>query len=70
MIDGTSVYESRLNMGEQLAHSSLLAIMGRMSAYTGKTITWDEVVESKETWSAIDVNSLDWNSKIPVPEVA
>jgi predicted dehydrogenase len=59
-----------VNMGEQLAHSSLLAIMGRMSAYTGKTITWDEVLESKETWSAIDVDKLDWNSKIEKPEVA
>ena len=59
-----------VNMGEQLAHSSLLAIMGRMSAYSGKTITWEDTVASNETWAPVDVNTLSWNTKIPVPEVA
>jgi len=25
-----------------------MAIMGRMSAYTGQTLTWDQVLNSKE----------------------
>lgn len=32
--------------GEQVAHSTLTAIMGRMSAYTGKRITWEEAMTS------------------------
>ena len=31
-----------INNGEYMAKSTLLAIMGRMAAYTGKTITWDD----------------------------
>lgn len=35
-----------LNEGIQVAESTLTAIMGRMSAYTGKKITWDEAMNS------------------------
>ncbi|MCU0449520.1 MAG: Gfo/Idh/MocA family oxidoreductase [Bernardetiaceae bacterium] len=38
-----------LNDGEWMCNSTLLAIMGRMVAYTGQTITWDEAVNAKET---------------------
>lgn len=37
-----------LNHGIQMANSSLLGIMGRMVAYTGQTITWEEALNSKE----------------------
>lgn len=36
-----------LNEGKQCAESSLTAAMGRMSAYTGKLVTWRQVVASK-----------------------
>lgn len=36
-----------VNEGERIAHSTLMAIMGRMSAYTGKTVTWKQALESK-----------------------
>jgi predicted dehydrogenase len=36
------------NDGEWMAHSSLVAIMGRMSAYTGKKVSWKHMLESKE----------------------
>ncbi|MDP1661414.1 MAG: Gfo/Idh/MocA family oxidoreductase [Phycisphaerales bacterium] len=36
-----------VNEGEQIAHSTLMSIMGRMSAYTGKTVTWKQAMESK-----------------------
>jgi myo-inositol 2-dehydrogenase / D-chiro-inositol 1-dehydrogenase len=58
-----------VNMGEQLAHSSLLAIMGRMSAYTGRTITWEEVVDSKESFAPLDVDGAKMDSPVPKPEV-
>ena len=35
-----------INNGEYMADSTLMAIMGRMSAYSGQTVTWEEVKES------------------------
>jgi predicted dehydrogenase len=40
-----------INNGEYMSYSSLLAIQGRMSAYTGQQISWDEALESKEDLS-------------------
>jgi predicted dehydrogenase len=37
-----------INNGEYMAHSTLLAIMGRMAAYTGKVIEWDRALNSRE----------------------
>jgi len=37
-----------LNNGRYMAHSTLLAIMGRMATYTGREITWDMALGSKE----------------------
>jgi predicted dehydrogenase len=31
----------------EVAHSTLMAVMGRMSAYTGKTVTWEHARNSK-----------------------
>lgn len=36
-----------LNEGKRIAESTLTAIMGRMSAYTGKMVTWDFAMNSK-----------------------
>ena len=38
-----------LNELKQVAESTLTAIMGRMSAYTGKAVTWDEALHG-EKW--------------------
>jgi predicted dehydrogenase len=40
-----------INNGEYAASSTLLAIMGRMAAYTGKVITWEMALNSKEDLS-------------------
>ncbi len=37
-----------LNEAKQIAESSLTAIMGRMSAYTGQEITWEQALNSEE----------------------
>jgi myo-inositol 2-dehydrogenase / D-chiro-inositol 1-dehydrogenase len=37
-----------LNEGRQVAESVLTAIMGRMSAYSGKEVSWDQALSSKE----------------------
>ncbi|HBQ57308.1 MAG TPA: gfo/Idh/MocA family oxidoreductase, partial [Porphyromonadaceae bacterium] len=33
----------KINQAEDLAYSNLVAILGREAAYTGKSITWDEI---------------------------
>jgi predicted dehydrogenase len=37
------------NEQQTVAESTLTAIMGRISAYTGKAVTWDEALKSSET---------------------
>jgi len=37
-----------MNQGEAMAHSTLAALMGRMSAYTGQRITWEQALNSEE----------------------
>ena len=36
-----------INELERVAHSTFNAILGRMAAYSGKTLKWDEVLNSK-----------------------
>lgn len=36
-----------LNEAKRVAESTLTAIMGRMSAYTGKSVTWEQAMNSK-----------------------
>jgi hypothetical protein len=35
-----------INEGENFASSTLCGIMGRISAYTGKQVTWEEMMNS------------------------
>ena len=42
-----------VNDGVRMSHSSLLAIMGRMAAYTGKVVTWEHAINSKENLNAV-----------------
>lgn len=37
-----------INNAEQAASSTLLALMGRMAAYTGQIVTWEQALQSKE----------------------
>jgi len=55
-----------LNELERVAHSTLMAIMGRMSAYTGKEVSWDQALNSKlDTFP----EKLEWGPR-PEPVVA
>ena len=49
-----------LNELKQVAESTLMAIMGRMSAYTGKAVTWEQALESSSTRSP-----STWTSRAP-----
>ena len=55
-----------INNGVYMSQSSMMAIAGRISAYTGKTLSWEELMNSKEDLSP---EKYDWVD-IPVPEVA
>jgi predicted dehydrogenase len=55
-----------INELRNVAESTLTAIMGRMSAYTGKAVTWDKALNSQEN---LMPEKLDWIS-MPVPPVA
>ena len=37
-----------LNELKTVAESTMTAIMGRMAAYTGQAVTWDQALDSKE----------------------
>ena len=44
--------------------STLVALMGRISAYTGQQITWDQLLTSKQR---LYPEHLDWNGSLEVP---
>jgi hypothetical protein len=52
-----------INNGKRMATSTLLGMMGRMSAYTGQQITWDQAMNSQEV---LVPEHLDWNGSLPV----
>ncbi len=55
-----------LNEATQVAHTTLTAIMGREAAYTGKAITWDEIMKSDLSLSD-DVAAFADKGVRPVP---
>lgn len=57
-----------LNEGQQVAESTLTAIMGRMSAYTGRALKWDWVMNA----SKLDLSppKYDFGIDLPVRPVA
>jgi myo-inositol 2-dehydrogenase / D-chiro-inositol 1-dehydrogenase len=55
-----------VNELKNIAESTLTAIMGRMSAYTGKEVTWEQALNSKEDFMP---KTLAWGT-LPVPPVA
>ena len=55
-----------INELKNVAESTLTAIMGRMSAYTGKAVTWEQALNSK-----LDLMPKDLTfGNLPVPPVA
>jgi myo-inositol 2-dehydrogenase/D-chiro-inositol 1-dehydrogenase len=58
-----------VNEGEQTALSTLTAIMGRTAAYTGRLITWDEILKSDMELgpSKIEFGPVEMVFETPVP---
>ena len=59
-----------INNAENAVGSTLLALMGRMAAYTGEVITWEKAMESQES---LVPSTLDWGDvpekPVPIPGV-
>lgn len=55
-----------INDGKFMSHTSLLAIMGRMAAYTGQVVTWEEAMNSQ-----VSLNAQPWDfGERPTPSIA
>ena len=55
-----------LNEGRRIAESTLMAIMGRMSAYTGRALKWDWMMNASE----LDLTPPKYEfGDLPVPPV-
>ncbi len=52
-----------LNNGVRMVTSTMLAIMGRMAAYTGQQVTWDQAMNSQEK---LGPDKVEWNMSLPV----
>ena len=59
-----------INNAEQAVGSTLLALMGRMAAYTGEVITWDQAMNSQES---LVPSTIAWGDvprrPVPIPGV-
>jgi myo-inositol 2-dehydrogenase/D-chiro-inositol 1-dehydrogenase len=56
-----------VNAGERVANSAMLAILGRMAAYTGQVVKWSDAIASKEDLFPKD---LDLKGPLALPPVA
>lgn len=57
----------RLNDGKHMCDSTLMAIMGRMAAYTGQEITWEQMLTSQER---LVPENLSWDMPLPIAPMA
>jgi myo-inositol 2-dehydrogenase/D-chiro-inositol 1-dehydrogenase len=55
------------NDGERAAHSTMVAILGRMVAYTGQKITYEDALNSKQD---LTPPHLDWKQDLPTQKIS
>ena len=53
-----------MNDGEWMTRSNLLAMAGRMAAYSGETISYEQALSSMEVLFPGDIS---WNTKYDIP---
>ena len=56
-----------INNGNYMANSTMMAILARMGAYTGQTLSWEEGINSRQDLSP---SSYDWDGVPVEAEVA
>jgi myo-inositol 2-dehydrogenase / D-chiro-inositol 1-dehydrogenase len=57
----------QINDVERMCRSTLAGLMGRMAAYTGQEITWDQISKSQEK---LVPDNLDWKGALPIAPLA
>jgi predicted dehydrogenase len=56
-----------INDSERMARSTLVGLMGRMAAYTGEEITWEQMLKSQEN---LYPAHLAWDGTLPIAPMA
>ena len=56
-----------LDDGDRMVNSTLMGIMGRQAGYTGQEVTWEMMLNSKES---IVPEYTDWNTPMEIPTYA
>jgi len=56
-----------MNDGDWMAQSTMIALMGRMAAYTGQEVTWEQAMNSQEK---LVPDHLEWNMKLDIAPMA
>ncbi len=56
-----------INDANRMAQTTLMAIMGRMAAYSGQEVTWEQALQSQQK---LVPDHLDWNSRVEQPPLA
>ncbi|MGD9647804.1 MAG: Gfo/Idh/MocA family protein [Pirellulales bacterium] len=56
-----------INDGHYMSVSTMLAVLGRMASYTGRKVTWDQALQSKEDYTLPQYN---WDVKPEIPPIA
>jgi predicted dehydrogenase len=56
-----------MNDGQWMAQSTMMGIMGRMAAYTGQEVAWEDALNSKEQ---LVPEKLDWKMKLDIAPMA
>ena len=51
------------NDGDRMVNSTLAGIMGRLSAYTGQEVTWEQALNSK---IPLVPDNMSWDMKLPI----
>jgi myo-inositol 2-dehydrogenase/D-chiro-inositol 1-dehydrogenase len=58
-----------MNDGEMMANSTMVAILGRMVAYSGQTLTWNEALNSTQVLGPA-IDEYSWDFKYRSPDIA
>lgn len=56
-----------INNGDRMMNSTLMAIMGRLAAYTGQEVTWEQALNSNEK---IVPETPNWDAPVELPKMA
>lgn len=63
-----SIRDSKpINDGPRMATSTLMGIMGRMAAYTGQEVTWEQAMNSQEQLAP---EHIEWDTPMPIQPTA